>query len=70
MMKLKFRTNVKCQGCRTAITPFLDKEPSISSWKVDIFDPDRILTVEGENVDPAIIIGLLHQAGYQGELMS
>jgi copper chaperone len=68
-MKLKFRTNVKCQGCRAAIAPYLDNEPSIESWKVDIFDPDRILTVEGPVLDPAIIIALLHKAGYQGEIV-
>ena len=67
-MKLQFKTNVKCNGCRTAITPFLDNEPSISQWKVDIFDPDRILTIEGEDLDAEHIIDLLHQAGYQGEL--
>lgn len=61
---------MKCNGCKAAISPFLDKESSISNWKVDIFDPDRILTVEGDNLDPEVVISLLHQAGYQGELVS
>ena len=68
-MKLLFKTNVKCNGCRTAITPFLDNEPSINSWKVDIFDPDRLLTVEGEELDPQTVIDLLRKAGYQGEVL-
>ncbi|MCX6273169.1 MAG: heavy-metal-associated domain-containing protein [Bacteroidetes bacterium] len=68
MQKLVFKTNVKCNGCRAAITPYLDSEPSISGWKVDIFDKDRLLTVEGEALDAGQVISLLKEAGYQAEL--
>lgn len=69
MLSLKFKTNVKCNGCKAAITPFLDNEPTISDWRVDIFDPDRILTVEGETVNAEIVIALLQKAGYKAELI-
>ncbi len=67
MATLKFRTNVKCQGCKMAIATLLDEEPTIIKWKVDIYDPDRILTVVCDPPDPARIIDLLHRAGYQAE---
>lgn len=67
MQTLTFKTNVKCNGCKAAITPYLDNEPSISNWRVDIYDENRLLTIEGESLDPEKIIGLLKQAGYQAE---
>jgi copper chaperone len=67
MQTLQFKTNVKCNGCKAAITPYLDNEPSISNWRVDIYDEDRVLTVEGETLDPEVIVGLLKQAGYFAE---
>ena len=69
MNSLKFKTNVKCNGCKSAITPFLDNEASIQDWRIDIFDPERILTVEGEEVTAEIVINLLQKAGYKAELM-
>ncbi len=69
MNTLKFKTNVKCNGCKKAITPCLDGQANISSWKVDIFDPERILIVEGDDLDPIHIINLLREAGYHAELM-
>lgn len=69
MPVFKFKTNVKCNGCRAAITPFLDSEPSISNWKVDIFDPERLLTVEGDQLDPQRVIELLKEAGYLAEIL-
>ncbi len=50
-----------------AIATLLDAEPSVKKWKVDIYDPDRILTVDCDPPDPARIIELLHRAGYQAE---
>jgi len=69
MLSLKFKTNVKCNGCKAAITPFLDNEPTISEWRIDIFDPERMLTVEGEAVQADTVIALLQKAGYKAELM-
>jgi copper chaperone len=63
METLKFKTNVKCGGCVSAITPFLDQDQLISAWKVDLENPDRVLTVE--TAHPAgEIQELLKKAGY------
>jgi copper chaperone len=65
MKTLKFQTNVKCGGCVAAITPHLNQEQGISSWNVDTTDPQRILTIETENLTSEEIIGLMNKAGYQ-----
>lgn len=70
MSSLKFKTNVKCNGCKAAITPFLDNEPSINEWRIDLFDPDHILVVEGDSVTDETVIALLAKAGYKAELVA
>jgi copper chaperone len=67
MDKLKFKTNIHCNGCKTAVTPFLNKESSIEKWEVDTNHPDKILQVEGESLNKNEIINLITAAGYRIE---
>jgi|WetSurMetagenome_2_1015567.scaffolds.fasta_scaffold286042_2 copper chaperone len=67
MTILKFKTNVKCDNCVAKITPFLNEIPNIEKWEVDLTIPDRMLTVEGENVKPQDIIEALSKAGYSAK---
>ncbi|MGF7218767.1 copper chaperone CopZ [Spirosoma lacussanchae] len=71
METLNFKTNIKCSGCVTAVTPFLNGIPSIAhvdGWNVDTASPDKILTVQttdnriGEEIQQAV-----QQAGYRAE---
>jgi copper chaperone CopZ len=41
------------------------EEPSIAQWDVDLNDPDRTLTVEGDNLNESRIIELIKKAGYE-----
>ncbi|SFE36479.1 heavy-metal-associated domain-containing protein [Thermophagus xiamenensis] len=69
MKTLKFKTNVKCNGCIKAITPFLEKSNNIARWNVDLETPDRILSVETDG-DAEEIIQLLKDAGYSAEIIN
>jgi copper chaperone CopZ len=52
---LKYKTNLNCGSCVAAVKPHLDGDSSIERWSVDTNDPNKILTVEGENLsEPAI----------------
>ncbi len=64
MDKYKFKTNINCNACKSAVTPFLNKESRISKWDVDLSDPSRILSVEGDNIDSKVIVELISAAGY------
>lgn len=66
MKTLKFKTNIKCNGCINTVTPYLDEAEFIKSWSVDLESPNRILTVNTEEA-PERITGLLQEAGYKGE---
>lgn len=61
---MKFKTNLKCGGCIQAIRPNLERIKEITEWSVDLTSPDRVLTVEGHNLDASKIVGALKAAGY------
>ena len=64
----KFKTTIKCSGCIANVTPFLDEALGKDSWKVDINDPSKVLTVTGES-DKDKIIRAVEQAGYKAEAL-
>lgn len=64
---LKFKTNIKCGGCIAAVTPFLNKVNEIIKWEVDTVNPDKILTVEAENMSAQEVIAKIKEAGYTAE---
>ncbi len=62
-----FKTNIKCNGCIQKVKPYLDNLKGIKAWDVDLTSHDRILTVEGDGIEPDGVISALKQAGYQAE---
>ncbi|OOG72183.1 heavy-metal-associated domain-containing protein [Algoriphagus sp. A40] len=64
MKTLKFKTNIKCGGCIAAVTPHLNEAKTISNWSVDITNPSKILTVQGEDLSEAEVIEKITKAGY------
>lgn len=63
MKTLKFKTNIKCGGCISAVTPTLDATTGIHHWGVDTANPDKILTVEGD-ISPEAVVQAVTKAGY------
>ena len=46
----RFKTNLNCGSCVAAVKPVLDRAPAIRSWRVDTANPDKVLTVEGDDL--------------------
>jgi copper chaperone len=67
METLKFKTNIKCGGCIVTVTPFLNQVNEIRNWEVDTVNPDKILTVEAENITAGDVISKIKEAGYTAE---
>ena len=67
MNTLKFKTNINCNGCINAVTPYLDKVDGLEKWKVDTEHPDKILTVESaaDGPDAAAITAVVEKAGFK-----
>lgn len=64
-MTLTYKTNLRCGACVQTIAPLLDGAPGIASWKADVESPDRLLTLEGDDVTRSRVDALLGKAGYQ-----
>jgi copper chaperone len=69
MNTLKFKTNINCGGCKAKVSNFLNNETSIKQWNVDTDNPDKILTVEGDNINEQLILGAIAKAGFKGNLI-
>ncbi len=67
MDTLRFKTNIKCKNCVAKVSPYLDESEIISEWKVDLENPDRILTVIGDNISGEYVKETLIKAGYKAE---
>ncbi|HNS17034.1 MAG TPA: hypothetical protein PKH94_06080 [Bacteroidales bacterium] len=69
MSVLKFRTNINCKNCLRAVTPFLDDDSRIKRWEVNLDDPQKILTLEGEEITGNEVINILSKAGYKAQFL-
>jgi copper chaperone len=67
MKTLKFKTNINCGNCLFTAKPFLDKIKNVRGWNVDINDPEKILTVEGDHVEAENVVEMVQMAGYKAE---
>ncbi len=67
MGTIKFKTNLNCSNCVAKVTPFLDKKVGKESWSVDVNDPDKILTVETENLSAEDIVKTIKRTGFVAE---
>lgn len=67
---MKFKTNIRCNGCVQNVRPYMESISGINNWEVDLASKDRIMTVTGEDVTAEKVIAALNAAGYQGEVTS
>lgn len=59
-----FSTNIHCSSCVRTVTAFLDDLEGVTIWRVDVDDPRKLLTVEG-NADPKAIMSTVQEAGFE-----
>lgn len=64
MKTLSFKTNINCGNCLAKVTPVLNAESSIESWKVDLEDPERTLTVETDTLSAEEVKKTVLKSGF------
>ena len=64
MKTLKFKTNIKCGGCIATVTPHLNSAETVEKWEVDLANPNKILSVHGENLSENEVMEKVQKAGY------
>ena len=66
-----YTTNLKCQSCLSKVRSFLDNEPVIERWSVDLKSPQKMLRVElDDGADESRIPLLLNEAGFDASLVT
>jgi copper chaperone CopZ len=61
----RYRTNLNCGSCVAAVKSFLDNDPTIRRWAVDTADPNKVLTVEGDDVTTEHVERDVASAGFK-----
>jgi copper chaperone CopZ len=69
METVQLKTNLKCTGCIEKVTPVLNKLKGMIDWKVDLTNPEKILTVDADRIDVDEIKTALQKAGYTGNIL-
>lgn len=59
-----YHTTINCQNCIRAVSGFIEDVPNIDTWEVDTDNPNKILTVTGENIDWVSLKEAVLDAGY------
>ncbi len=67
MNTLKFKTDIKCNGCLEKVTPHLNEQQGIQQWEVDLRNPNKILSVSTDGIHSAEIISAVQKAGFKAE---
>ena len=71
MKSIKFKTNLKCNGCIEAIKPGIEAIDGIESWRVFLDIQDKILEVDFTDLSEEeltnAIITAVSNAGYKIE---
>jgi copper chaperone len=67
MKTYKFKTTINCGNCVKAVTPHLNKLEGVEEWKVDTNNPDKVLEVTSESLDPQTIKNTVEKAGFKAE---
>ena len=71
VIEFQFRTNLRGASCLQTIAPFMDKVIGPKSWKVDLDDPNKILTIHV--ADPGhvkLAEGAIERSGYSCTLIN
>jgi copper chaperone len=64
METIQFKTNINCGGCIAKITPKLNEAKGIVTWKVDTGNPNKVLTVETDNLPKEAVMEVVKKAGF------
>ena len=67
MKKIKFETNLKCEGCVETLSAHLEKLDFVKDWEVDLASDKKILTVQGHTIDKNAIQEKVAAAGFSAK---
>jgi copper chaperone len=66
---IRFKTNIKCGGCISQVSPSLNEADGISKWEVDTAHQDKILTVHSDGISVGEITKMVRKSGFSAEFI-
>lgn len=66
---MKFKTNAKCGGCKTAIINGMQERFPNAQWSLDLESADKVLECHGlpENAEKAAeVVKAIEETGFKG----
>lgn len=66
METLRFKSNIKCEGCLAKVTPLLDEAVGAENWSVDLQSATKTLTVKGNTTADKVVMAV-QEAGFKAE---
>lgn len=66
---MKYTTNIKCGGCIAAVTPALDAAVGPGNWKVELENPQKVLSIDVADGNVPDITAILAGVGYKAEAL-
>ena len=66
---LKYKTNIKCNGCIAQVSSALNEAEGISQWEVDTANEDKIFTVHLDGISESEIEKAVQKAGFNIEVI-
>ncbi len=69
MTTLQFKTNINCGSCVKSVSGFINEVEAIKNWEVDTDNPNKILTVKGEDLKPELVVEAVEEAGFDIEAL-
>lgn len=64
MTAYQFKTSINCGNCVNLVKPYLSEVPNVAHWEVDTANPDKILTVQGDALQPETVMEAVKEAGF------
>lgn len=62
---LRFKSNINCAGCVSAVGKSLNQRLSNSDWKVDLGSSDKVLTVNSDSITEDEVTALINSSGFK-----
>ena len=69
-MKYKYKTNINCGSCVASVKLHLNASHDIKSWEADTANPQKVLTIESNNLSDEMIQEIINKAGFKTEKLS
>ena len=64
MSTYKFKTSINCQNCVNLVKAYMEEVPNLGKWEVETTNPNKILTVEGNDLKAADVKAKVAEAGF------